>query len=185
MKTRAIPLVLMALLVAACGGETGHDVQGAIGIDNVASLLTDSEIEEHGRGDLDVSSVVVSFMDRARESGADLENTEDWVGIDFAESVDGSRLNFALLDMTDSVSANSRFDDLAEEFFLVESEQGIGDRYAGLAPRVGSVDTVVMFLVGDKIAVITTTISLTDNQPLMSSDSLVDIARLVAPRIIP
>ena len=148
-------------------------------------LLTADEVEEYGRDDLDVEADVVGFMERARESGARIENVEDWVGVDYAERVDGSRLNFALMDLVDSPSANARFDELVEEFFLVESEQGIGERFAGLAPNTGGVHTIVMFLVGDKVTVITTTVALTDSRPLMTSEQLVEVARLVAPRIIP
>jgi hypothetical protein len=185
MNKRALSVVLIALLLAACGSQAGHEVQGTISVDNVAFLLTESEVEDHGRDGLDVHGDVVGFMDRAREGGGDLENIEDWVGIDYAESVDGARLNFAVLNMTDEPSASGRFDTIAEDFLLVESDQGIGERFAGLAPNVAGVHTVVMFLVGDKVTVITTTVSLTDNQPLMTSEQVVEIARLVAPRIIP
>ncbi|MDA0798468.1 MAG: hypothetical protein O2826_02795 [Chloroflexi bacterium] len=185
MNIQALSVALIALLLVACGGQAGHEVQGAINVDNVAFLLTESEVEDHGRDGLDVHGDVIGFMDRAREGGAELENIEDWVGIDYAESVDGARLNFAVLDLIDEASADARFGTIAEEFLLVESEQGIGERFAGLAPKVSGVHTVVMFLVGDKVTVITTTVSLTDNQPLMESEQLVEIARLVAPRIIP
>ena len=176
---------MIVLLVAACGSDAGHEVQGAIGTDNVGFLLTASEVEEHGRDGLDIQVDVIGLMDRAREAGADIDDIDDWVGIDYAESVDGARLNFALIDLIDSPSAHARFDDLVQEFALVESEQGIGERFAGLAPIAGGVHTVVMFLVGDKVTVMTTTTSLTDREPLMTSEQLVELSRLVAPRIIP
>ncbi len=184
MMNRVFVVALLASLAMACGGQSGHNVQGAIGTENVAFLLTESEIEAHGRDGLDVYGDVFGFMDRARESGANIEDVEAWVGIDYAESVDSSRVNFALMDMVDLLSAHARFDEITQDFLLVESEQGIGDRFAGLAPKSGNVDTIVMFLVADKVVVITTTTSLVDRHPLMTSEQLVEIARLVAPRII-
>lgn len=185
MRLRLLLIVSLVLLVAACGSDEGREVRGSITIDNVGFLLTPSEVEDYGRDDLEIEASVVGFMDRARESGTNIEGVEDWVGVDFAQGVDGSRLNFALMDMTDAAGAHRRFDELVEEFILVESEQGIGERFAGLAPNTGGVHTIVMFLVGDKVTVITTTTSLTDGRPLLASEQLVELARLVAPRIIP
>jgi hypothetical protein len=175
----------MALLVVACGGEAGHEVAGAITVDNVGFLLTESEVEDHGRDGLDVEVAIVGFMDLAEAGGTELENVDDWVGIDFGETVDGARVNLALIDLVDAPTAHARFDELAEEFFLVESEQGIGERFAGLAPKGAGVHTIAMFLIGDKVTVMTTTTSLVESRPLMESEQLVEIARLVASRIIP
>lgn len=185
MKLRLAALVLIGSLAAACAGEAGHEVSGAIGVENVGFLLTADEVEEYGRDGLEIEANIVGYMDRARESGANVESTDDWVGIDFAESVDGARVNFALIDLVDGPSAHARFDELAEEFILVESDQGIGERFAGLSPQTGDLHTITMFLVGDKVVVITTTTSLVESQPLLTSEQLVEIARLVAPRIIP
>jgi hypothetical protein len=185
LSIRSFSIVIIALLAAACGNEAGHEVQGSISTDNVGFLLTASEVEEHGRDGLNIQADVTGLMDRAREAGLPIEDIEDWVGIDYAESVDGARLNFALLDLIDAPSAHARFDDLASEFVLVESNQWIGERFAGLAPIAGGVHTIVMFLVGDKVTVMTTTTSLTDMEPLMTSEQLVEISRLVAPRIVP
>jgi len=185
MVKHALSIALIALLLSSCSSEVGREVRGAITTENVGFLLTESEVDEHGREGLSVYGDSVSFINRARENGADIENIEAWVGIDFAERVDGARFTFSLLDMVNPESAGARFSDFVEEFMLVESEQGIGERFAGLAPKIDHLDTVVMFLVADKVALMTTTISLTERSPLMTSDQLVEIARLVAPRIIP
>ena len=185
MRLRSLLIIALALLAVACGSDEGREVQGTITIDKVGFLLTPGEVEDYGRDDLEIEADVLGFMDRAHENGANIKGIEEWVGIDFAQSVDGSRLNFALMDMTDAAGAHGRFDALVEEFILVESVQGIGERFAGLAPNAAGVHTIVMFLVGDKIIVITTTTSLTDRQPLLASEQLVEVARLVAPRIIP
>ena len=185
MHVFALTMVIIALLGVACTDKPGHTVQGEITTNNVGFLLTASEIEQHGREGLDIDVDVIGLIDRARDTGADVDNLDDWVGIDYAESVDGARLNLALMDLIDSPSAHARFDDLIQEFILVESEQGIGERFAGLAPITGGVHTITMFLVGDKVAVMTTTTSLTDRQPLMTSEELVELTRLVASRIDP
>ncbi len=185
MNKHVLSIAILALLLAACSGDVGQEVRGTITTANVGFLLSESEVDKHGRDGLSVYGDAVSFMDRAQENGANVEGIEEWVGVDFAESVDGARFNFSLLDMVDAETAGTRFDQIAEEFLLVESEQGIGERFAGLAPKVGNVDTVVMFLVGDKVTLMTTTTSLIDSSPLMTSDQLVELARLVAPRIIP
>jgi hypothetical protein len=184
-KKQVFLIGIFALLLASCNGRVGHEVHGTITTANVGFLLTEFEVNEHGRDGLSVYGDAVSFMDRAEDSGADIENIDEWVGIDFAESVDGARFNFSLLDMVDPESADTRFSEIAEAFVLVESEQGIGERFAGLAPQIGNVDTVVMFLVRDKVTLMTTTTSFTESSPLMTSEQLVEIARLVAPRIIP
>lgn len=185
MHMLALTMVITTLLVAACGDKPGHAIQGDINTDNVGFLLTPSEIEQHGRNGLDIDADIIGLIDRARDTGADVDDLDDWVGIDYAESVDGARLNLALMDLIDSPSAHARFDDLRQEFMLVESEQEIGERFAGLAPITGGVHTITMFLVGDKVTVMTTTTSLTDRQPLMTSEELVELTRLVASRIAP
>jgi hypothetical protein len=185
MNKHVLLLAILALLLVSCSSKVGQEVHGTITTENVGFLLAPSEVDEHGRDGLSVYGDVVSFMDRAQESGADIKNIEEWVGIDFAESVDGARFNFSLLDMVDPESANARFSSLSEEFLLVESDQQIGERFAGLAPKIGNLDTVVIFLVRDKVALMTTTTSFTEYSPLMTSEQLVEIARLIAPRIIP
>ena len=86
MTRRLIALALIVSLAAACAGEAGHEVSGAIGVDNVGFLLTADEVEEYGRDGLEIEANIVGYMDRVRESGANVEATDDWVGIDFAES---------------------------------------------------------------------------------------------------
>ena len=77
----------------------------------------------------------------------------------------------------------ARFERLAEGLGLVESEQGIGQRFAGLSPQTAGVHTIVLFLVDDKAILLTSTFTLTDRAPLLSSEALVELARLVATRV--
>jgi hypothetical protein len=92
MVKHALSIALIALLLSSCSSEVGREVRGAITTENVGFLLTESEVDEHGREGLSVYGDSVSFINRARENGADIENIEAWVGIDFAERVSqGSR----------------------------------------------------------------------------------------------
>ncbi len=182
------PLVVasLALLAAACGSDEGVPVGGLITADNISSLLTASEVEAVARDDVDVKSTVVNLLGRAEaERLEQLVDVETWFGVDYAETVDGSRMVFSVVDHVDSAAGTARFESMVEEFGLVESEQGIGQRFASLSPQDAGVHTIVLFLVDDKTVILTTTFTLTDNFPLLEPDAVVELARLVATRFIP
>jgi hypothetical protein len=186
MRWRFIAIATLALLAAACSTDEGEPVSGLITADNIALLLTAGEVDAVARDDVDVKSTVVNLLDRAEAERLDeLAEVETWFGVDFAETVDGSRMVLSVVDHVDAVAGTARFEDIVAELGLVESQQGIGQRFAGLSPRTAGVHTIVLFLVDDKAVVLTTTFTLTDNFPLLESEAVVELARLVATRFIP
>ena len=173
----------VGLLAGCSSGDKGEAVAGLITADNIGSLLTASEVDAVARDDVDVQSVVVDLLGREEmERIPELTDIETWFGIDFGETVDGSRMVLSVVDHVDAAGATARFERLAEGLGLVESEQGIGQRFAGLSPQTVGVHTIVLFLVDDKAILLTSTFTLTDRAPLLSSEALVELARLVAIR---
>ena len=107
--------------------------------DNIGSLLTASEVDAVARDDVHVQSVVVDFLGREEaERIPELTDIETWFGVDFAETVDGSRMVLSVVDHVDAAGGTARFERLAEGLGLVESEQGIGQRFAGLSPSLAT-----------------------------------------------
>ena len=185
MRCNALVAAIVLALAVACGG-TGQSVSGTITGQNILDLLTTSEVNEHAREGTRVDSAVVDRMQNAIDAGVeDLESIESWTEVDYGERPDGGRVKFTVIDHVDSAAANARFDLVISESGLVESNQGIGDRFAGLAPQIGGIHTIVLVLVGDKTILMTTVLALTDPVPLVDSEGLVELARLVASRVLP
>lgn len=186
MKRLGALALTVLVFAAACGEDVGQPVSGRITPENILFLLTASEVNVHGRDGAKVESTVVDRMAAAIEVGVDdVELIESWTEVDYGERPDGARVKLSVIDHIDATAASARFDLVIRESGLVESEQGIGDRFAGLAPKTGGVDTVVLVLVGDKTLLLTTLTALTDPTPIVDSEGLVDLSRLVAPRILP
>lgn len=172
-------------LALACG-STGQPVHGEITTENILELLTTSEVNDYARDDTDVRSAVIDRMQTVIDAEVDnVEAIEAWIEVDYGERPDGGRVKFTVIDHVDNPAANERFDLVISESGLVESDQGIGERFAGLAPQTIGVHTIVLVLVADKTILMTTILSLSDPQPLVDSEGLVELARLVAPRILP
>lgn len=186
MKRFGAAALTVLVLAAACGEDVGQPVGGRITTENILLLLTASEVNVHGRDGAKVESTVVDRMAAAVEAGVDdVELIESWTEVDYAERPDGARVKLTVIDHTDATAASARFDLAVRELALVESDQGIGDRFAGLAPKTGGFDTIVLVLVGDKTLLFTTLVALTDPTPIVDSEGLVDLSRLVAPRVLP
>jgi len=183
---RSLLIAVFILLVAACSVDEGEPVSGLITADNINLLLTADEVDEVARDGSEATSTVVNLFGRAEAEHLDeLADFETWFGVDYAETVDGSRMVLSVADHVDSTAGTAHFESVVEELGLVESEQGIGQRFAGLSPLTSGIHTIVLFLVDDKTVVLTTTFTLTDNVPLMEPEALVELARLVATRLIP
>jgi len=161
-------------------------VNGAVTSANILDLLTTSEVNDYARKGTSVESTVVDRMQSAIDAKIDnIDSIKSWIEVDYGERPDGGRVKFTLIDHTDTAAANTMFDLVISESLLVESDQGIGDRFAGLSPQADGLHTIVLVLVADKTFLITTVLTLTDQVPLLNSDSLVKLSRMVAPRIIP
>ncbi|MDA1096679.1 MAG: hypothetical protein O3B84_05425 [Chloroflexi bacterium] len=185
MKRYAFFAVIVLAFAVACGGA-GRSVSGTITAGNILDLLTTSEVNEHAREGTNVDSTVVDRMQSAIEIAVEnLGSIESWTEVDYGERPDGGRVKFTVIDHTDNAAANARFDLVISESGLVESDQNIGDRFAGLAPQSSGIHTVVLVLVGDKTVLMTTVLTFTDQVPLVDSEGLVELSRLVAPRILP
>jgi hypothetical protein len=184
-KGGAFLAVIVMAFAVACGG-TGQPVSGTVTSANILDLLTTSEVNDHARKGTKVESAVADRMQNAIHAEIDnLDSIESWIEVDYGERPDGGRVKFTLIDHADAVAANTMFDLVISESLLVESDQGIGDRFAGLSPQVDGLHTIVLVLVADKTFLITTVLTLTDQVPLLDSVSLVELSRMVAPRIIP
>ena len=181
-----ILVTLVAAASAACLNGSGASIEGPLTAGNIERLVTDKEVQDHGRNGLKVEHTVLDLKQRAAaEPDVDLSNVDAWYGLEFSESVAGARLSVAIVDLTDPAAANSKFEEVRDEVLLVESDQGIGERFAGLSPQTAGFHTIVLFFVADKVAILTTTQTLTDYTPLVSSEQLVELARLIAPRLTP
>jgi hypothetical protein len=179
-------IAIFALLAAACSIDEGEPVSGLITADNINLLLTADEVNEVSRDGSEATSTVVDLFGRAEAEQLDeLADVETWFGVDYAETVDGSRMVLSVADHVDSAAGTAHFESVVKELGLAESEQGIGQRFAGLSPLTSGIHTIVFFLVEDKTVVLTTTFTLTDNFPLMESDALVELSRLVSTRLMP
>lgn len=190
---RTLALVVMALLSTAATNQTAGALHRAITIENIQHLVGDDEVERLGRPGLDVVHGILDLLSAAHDAGdISLAGVEEWLGLEFAQAYDeddnpvGSTLTVAAIDLVNTPTADAKFEEIRGELFLTESDQGIGDRFAGLAPKVPGLHTVVLFRTDDKVVVMTTsTAGETDPEPLLSSEALVDLARLVAPRLEP
>jgi hypothetical protein len=185
MRRHAFLAATIISLAIACGA-TGQPVSGMINSENILDLLTTSEVNEYARDDTKVRSAVIDRMQTVIDAEVgDVKSIYAWTEVDYGERPDGGRFKFTVIDHVDNAAANARFDLVISESGLVESDQGIGERFAGLAPQTGGVHTVVLVLVRDKTILMTTILTLTDRLPLVDSAGLVELARLVAPRILP
>jgi len=190
---RALAIAGVALLSTAATNLEANALHRALTVRNIENVTATDEVERLGRQGLNVIHAIVDFQTAAWAAGEVAPaRVQEWLGLEFAEGFDddgnasGSTLTVSVVDLVNVGAADIQFDEVRDEVQLVESEQGIGDRFAGLAPRIPGLHTIVLIRVGDKVIVMTTsTVEDSDPEPLLTSEALVELARIVAKRFEP
>ena len=185
---RWMGIVAVCLLTSGATNLTADALYRGLTVTNIQRVLTDEDVERFTNG-VDVQHQELDLLSSAIYAGdVDLSNVDDWLGLEFAQGFDdnggatGAGVIVSVIDLTDVNAANTHFDELRDELQLVESEQGIGDRFAGLAPQVTGFHTVVLFRVRDKDVLMTSSTTDAQPDPLVTSEGLVDLARIAAQR---